>query len=107
MLFLIPKNQSKGDFFFMSSRKTHPQPGGVPEPAAHVPAPPLPTSPAAPPASAAARSSPGCGGRTPASARSGSSGHDQAEGGRGKRFVSHRSWEGRLVFPLNKPRKID
>lgn len=70
-------------------RGTHPQPGGAPEPAARVPGPPPTTSPAAPPASAAARSSPGCGGRTLASAQSGSSGHVQAVGGKRKEVVTH------------------
>lgn len=70
--------------FFMLSRQTHPQPGGVPEPAAHVPALPPPTSPAAHPVSAEAHLFLGCGGRTPASAQSGSSGHVQAVGERGK-----------------------
>lgn len=81
------------------SIETHPQRGEVPEPAARVPGPPRSPSPAAPPASAAARSSPGCGGRTPASARSGSSGHVQAEGGRGKRHTRRRRVrEGRLAM---------
>lgn len=77
------KAEFKGIIFKSSREKktTHPQHGGVPEPAAHVPVPLLPTSPAAPLASAAARLSPGCGGRTPASARSGSSWHVQAEEG--------------------------
>lgn len=83
---LIPKNQS---IQTVLPRRTHPQPGGAPEPDARVPGPPLTTSPAAPPASAAARSSPGCGGRTPASAQSGSSGHVQAEGGKRKEVVTH------------------
>lgn len=51
-------------------------------PVAHVPWPPLSTSPAVPPASGAARLSPGCGGKTPASARSGSTVHVRAAGGK-------------------------
>lgn len=64
---------------------THPQLGGVPGPVAHVPWPPPSASPAAPLASVAAHSSPGCGGKTPASARSGSTGHVPAGGGKKKR----------------------
>lgn len=74
---------------FSLSRQTHPQRGEVPEPAARVPGPPRTASPAAPPASAAARSSPGCGGRTPASVQSGLSGHVQPERGTGKRRLFH------------------
>lgn len=74
----------------MFFRKTHPQPGEVPEPAAPVPGPPRTTVPAAPPASEAVRSSPGCGGRTPASAQSGLSWHVQAEKGRGKSHTRRR-----------------
>lgn len=69
-------------------RETHPQLGGVPVPVAHVPGPPLSTSPAAPLASAAAHSSPGCGGKTPASARSGSTGHVRAVGGKRRWYHS-------------------
>lgn len=68
------------------SRETHPQPAEALKPAARVPGPPRLTSPADPAASATAHSSPGCGGRTPASAQSGSSGHVRAERGRGKRW---------------------
>lgn len=66
---------------FESNMKTNAnlQHGGVPERAAPGPEPPRTASPAAPPASAAARRSPGCGGRTRASAQSGSPGHVQAK----------------------------
>lgn len=51
-------------------------------PVAHVPWPPPSAAPAVPPASGAARLSPRCGGKTPASARSGSAGHVRAAGGK-------------------------
>lgn len=66
--------------FFFLPRQTHPRRDGVPEPAALVPEPLLPASPATPPASAVVDLSPGCGGRTRASAPSGSSRHVQASG---------------------------
>lgn len=69
-----------GTFLFFSPRQTHPRRDGVPEPAALVPEPLLPASPATPPASAVVDLSPGCGGRTRASAPSGSSRHVQASG---------------------------
>lgn len=68
-------------------RETHPRLGGAPGPAAHVPWPPPSASPAAPLASAAAHSSPGYGGKTPASAQSGSAGHVRAVGR--KRLYHH------------------
>lgn len=82
-------------------RNTHPRLGEVPEPAAPEPDPPQLTSPAVPPASAAAPPSPGCGGRIPASAQSGSPGHVQAERAQRSAGVRQRMLGGKWIAVSN------